>query len=143
MPFLDAALVLAVLAQIVFTFAVMIRAGRARVMALKEGRVNGDVRLSHAGWPPDVLQRSNNMNNQFETPTLFYALAILGLVLKANGPVFVVLAWGYVVFRVAHMLIHTGSNRLTRRFAMFLAGVGCLMAMTAALIVHVLAAGFA
>ncbi len=73
--------------------------------------MKGDVKLSQAGWPPDVLQRSNNMNNQFETPTLFYALAILGLVLKANGVVFVVLAWGYVASRIAHMVVHTGSNR--------------------------------
>lgn len=140
MPALDAALILAVLAQLLFTFAVMVRAGRSRFRAMREGRVKGDVKLSSAGWPPDVLQRSNNMNNQFETPTLFYALAILGLVIKANGPLFVVLAWAYVAFRVAHMVVHTGSNRLTWRFPLFLAGMLCLIVMTVALLIHVLIA---
>jgi hypothetical protein len=129
------------LAQIVFTFVVMIRAGLARVRAAKDGRIKGDIRLSQRGWPDDVMQRVNNMNNQFETPTLFYALTILALSLQiATWPI-AALAWAYVVSRVAHMVVHTGRNDILLRFRIFFAGLVCLMLMTAVIALQVLSAG--
>ena len=137
---LETALVLAVLAQVLFTFAVMVRAGRARFRAAREKRIKGDIALSHAGWPDDVLKLGNNMNNQFETPTLFYALSILALVLKLASLPLVVLAWAYFVLRVLHSLEHTGPNRVLRRFRIFLAGLACLGGMALVLTGQVLVA---
>lgn len=138
MSAVDTALVLALLAQVFFTFATMLRAGRARFRAARQGRITGDIALGHDGWPDDVRQRGNNMNNQFETPTLFYALGLLALAVKANGVALALLAWIYVAFRVAHMVVHTGSNRVLVRFRLFVAGVTCLMAMAALVLAHVL-----
>lgn len=132
----EAGLVLALLAQFGWTFVVMTSAGRARFRAACERRLKGDIALTHDGWPDDVRKLGNNMNNQFETPTLFYALGLLALVIGAAGTVVAVLAWAYVATRVVHTAIHTGSNVVIRRFQVFLAGVGCLMAMTAYLAVH-------
>lgn len=141
MPAAETAVVLALLAQVLFTIATMVRAGRARVRAFLGGRVTGDVALGqHEHWPPEVRKFANNMNNQFETPTLFYALVLLALVIHAAGPAFALLAWAYVCTRVVHAAIHTGSNRIRPRFRAFVAGVACLAAMAVVLAVAVVAA---
>lgn len=140
MPAAETAVVLALLAQVLFTVATMLRAGRARVRAFLGGKVTGDVALGqHEHWPPEVRKFANNMNNQFETPTLFYALVLLALVIHAAGPVFALLTWAYVGTRVVHAAIHTGSNRIRPRFRAFAAGVACLGAMAVVLTVAVLA----
>lgn len=138
----EIALTLAILAQLVFTFVVMVRAGRARFRAGKAGELTGPIALGEPNWPKEVTKRANNMNNQFETPTLFYALAILALVLKAASLPIVVLAWGFIVSRVVHAAIHTGSNQVILRFRAFFAGVICLMVMTLLLILHVVSQGW-
>jgi hypothetical protein len=138
MTLAEAALVLAMLAQMGWTFWVMSRAARARFAAVREKRFSGDVRLSQEGWPPDVRQLSNNMNNQFETPTLFYALGLLALVLDAASLVMALLAWGYVATRLAHSFVHTTTNYIPHRFRIFVAGYFCLAGMTVLLLIHTL-----
>jgi hypothetical protein len=138
MTLAETLLAAALLAQVAWTFAVMIRAGRARIAALRGGRVRGDIVVSQDGWPEDVRRRSNNMNNQFETPTLFYALGLLALVLKPVTLAFALLAWVYVAARVAHSILHVGARGIEPRFAAFLVGVAALMIMTALLAVAVL-----
>lgn len=141
MPAAETAIVLALLAQVLFTVAAMLRAGRARVRAFLGGEVTGDVALGqHEHWPPEVRKYANSMNNQFETPTLFYALVLLALVIHAAGPAFALVAWAYVGTRVVHAAIHTGSNRMRPRFRAFAAGVACLAVMAAMLLVTVLSA---
>lgn len=135
------ALVLAMLAQIAWTFAVMLRAGRVRFAAIKAGRVGKAAALDPRAWPDDVLKHGNNMNNQFETPTLFYALVLLALVLGFADGVLAVLAWVFVASRVVHTIIHTGSNVVSRRFRAFLVGTGALMLMTAWIAVRLVATG--
>jgi hypothetical protein len=138
MTFAERLIVLAMLAQLAWTFVVMMRAGHARFTAARAGKVGREALVSPAGWPEDVLKISNNMNNQFETPTLFYALGLLSLVLKLTTVPFGVLGWIYVATRVAHSLEHGGPNRIRIRFSIFLVGLVCLMLMTAILAVDTL-----
>ncbi len=135
----ETVLVAALLAQVAWTFLVMLRAGRARVVALLSGRVSPqDVVLSGSAWPDDVRRASNNMNNQFETPTIFYALVLAALVLKLVSLAFAVIAWGYVASRIVHSAIHIGPNDLRRRSVAFFAGFACLVALWGLLVAAVL-----
>lgn len=134
------ALVLAMLVQVAWTFIVMLRAGRVRFAAVKAGRVGKAAALDSRAWPDDVLKHGNNMNNQFETPTLFYALVLLALVLGMADVVLAILAWVFVASRVVHTAIHTGSNVVSRRFRAFLGGTIALMLMTAWIAVRVVMA---
>lgn len=138
MPAAEAALVAAMLAQIVWTFVVLVRTGRARFKAGRAGLAGPRMAIDSHDWPDDVRKIGNNLQNQFETPTLFYALVLLTLVLGRADWVLGVLAFVYVATRVAHTTIHTGSNVVLTRFKVFLAGVGSLMAMTAWLVVRLL-----
>ncbi len=136
-----ALLAASLLAQIVWTFAAMLRAGSARFAAARAGLVDLERAALHtAAWPDDVLKRVNNMNNQFETPTLFYALVLLALVLRIETLALAVLAWVYVASRVGHGLVQTGSNAIMARFRVFFLGVLCLMVMTAMIAIDLLRA---
>lgn len=134
-----ALLALAILAQIALSIVAMLRAGAARVGALRANRVQiADIAIDASGWPTDVRRISNNMQNQFETPTLFYAAALLALALGMADIALAALAWGFVGFRVLHMAVHTGSNDVVHRFRMFAGGVACVGAMTGLLGLRIL-----
>ena len=140
MATLDRALLLAVLLQMATTLVVGVWLGRQRFVAVRDRTVRGNPMLSTEGWPARARQASNNFSNQFEIPVLFYALAILALWLKAAGPVFVALAWIFAVSRVAHAIVHCGSNRLRPRMAAYFIGVGAVIGMLGLVAVGVIGA---
>ena len=131
-------LVSAMLAQIGWTFVVLILMGRARVGALKarETTINA-VAVNNSAWPDKVKAVSNNFTNQFETPVLFFVLCGLALYLGAAHWLMVVLAWLFVGTRIAHTLVHTGDNNVMLRFRIYMAGVLILLVMWLVLIARV------
>jgi hypothetical protein len=123
-------LIYPVLAQIFWTFIVIVLAGRIRLASLRAREVTiGAVALGNNAWPDRVKAYGNNMNNQFETPVLFFVLTGIAIFIGATGWGMTALAWGFVASRVIHTLIHTGGNNVPRRFQAFVAGVFILMAM--------------
>ena len=75
-----------------------------------------------ANWP------SHNYTHLTEQPTLFYATVVI-LALVGAGRIDVVLAWSYVVIRIAHSLWQVLVNKIALRFALFMLSSGCLMAL--------------
>ena len=71
------------------------------------------------------MQVGNSFSSQFELPMLFYVLTILALITKHADFLFVVLAWIFVLTRIAHAYIHTTSNNLKLRGPFF--GIGALV----------------
>ena len=120
-------LLLPIMTQILMTFLLVVWLGYAKLQALKAGKVTLEkVSLSSEGWPDNVKKISNNFNNQFQLPVLFYILCILALLRGHADMTLVVLAWIFVLFRLAHSFIHTGSNNVRRRFNAYL---GCLVTL--------------
>lgn len=118
------------LAQIGWTFVVAVKLLLARRAALISGAVTfRDIAVSSEAWPEKARLAAANFANQFETPVLFYALTLLALHLGAGNPWMVFFAWVYVASRIAHTLVHTGSNKVMRRFQCFAIGVVALLAM--------------
>lgn len=127
---MDARLLLfAVLAQMTTTLVVGFWLGWTRSVAVKAGAVKGDVMLSPEGWPKQARAATNNFSNQFEVPVLFYVLALAMLWMKAAGPVFVVVAWVFVVSRIAHAIAHCGPNDLRFRAPAYFVGVAAVIVM--------------
>ena len=119
-----------VFAQIALTFALLFWLGRVRVAALRAGEVRmKDIALAGQAWPERIRKIGNAYQNQFETPVLFYALAVLALITRKADLLFVAMSWLYVLARFGHAYIHTTSNRVPRRFQVFLAGTVILMLM--------------
>lgn len=135
------ALLYPVLAQVLFTFAMILAAGRARIRAAKAGRVRiGDIALSAEAWPADIRKIGNNMNNQFQTPVLFYVLCGIALFIGAAGPVMVALGWLFVATRLVHAYIHVTTNDVVRRLQAFVAGFATLVVMWIMIVAHLLSA---
>lgn len=72
---------------------------------------------------------SDNLQNCFEMPTLFFALCALGIGAHIVTPGLVRAAWVYVALRAAHSAIHCTYNTVLHRFAVYVASCLWLFAM--------------
>lgn len=79
----------------------------------------------------NVVDPSDNFENQFELPILFFIAIFSGIVAGCLSPVFLNLAWGFVVLRAVHSVIHCGYNRVMHRFVAYLLSAFCLWGMWA------------
>jgi len=132
-------ILLPLLVLVVLTFALGFWTGGARFAAVRRGDVRPrDVALRQPNWPKRETQIANAYHNQLELPVLFYVLTILAIVTRHADFLFVVLAWLFVLLRLAHVYIHLTSNHLGRRFAAFVAGAVVLAVMWGIFMVRML-----
>ncbi len=139
----NAAILYPVFVQVALTFVLLLAMGRARVGAIqkKEVRVK-DIALGQSDpWPERPKAFARSFHNQFETPILFYAVVAMAIATRGVSYGMVVMAWIYVVLRLLHSAIHTGSNNVNQRFAVFIVSVIALAAMWIMLGLHVAATG--
>lgn len=110
----------------------LVRMGRVRMAAVRKGAVTiEEIALDNRRWPDEVRKFSNNYDNQFQLPVLFYAILPLLLMLVKADWLQVTLAWVFVLSRIAHSLVHTGSNAVMKRGQVFLVGYAALGLMWA------------
>lgn len=123
-------LVYPALAQILWTFVVMAIMFQRRRAAFAGKQVRyADVAVSPERYPEPARLAAANFSNQFETPVLFYALVMLAMAVNATGYLMAALAWGFVATRIAHTLIHVGTNDMRLRASVFTVGVALLFGM--------------
>jgi len=128
-------------AMVLLTFVVLIKMFRARVGAVKAGEADtGYYKTYQEGKEPrEVAQLSRHVVNMFESPTLFYAACIAGMVTGQNATILVALAWVYVAMRAIHAYIHTGSNSLPPRIKIYISSWLVLLGMWGTLVAGVVA----
>ena len=135
------AILLPLFVEVLLTYVLMFWMGRARVTTVSSGQVKvRDIALGQPAWPERVQQVSNAYHNQFQLPVLYYVLTILAIVTKQADFLFVVMAWLFVVLRIAHAAVHVTSNRVSRRFFIFAAGAFVLLLMWIIFAVRILLA---
>jgi hypothetical protein len=134
-----ATVMLPLFVEVLLTFALLFWAGALRSGDLRAGTVKpSEVGLRELNWPPRTAQVSNAYSNQTELPTLFYTLTILAYFAHHAGTVFVLLAWVFVAFRLAHAYVHVTSNVQRLRGMLFGFGTVVLVVMWAIFMVQVL-----
>lgn len=79
--------------------------------------------------PKSVRQVADNYNHLHEQPVIFYALAIYSHLVGVADPLNVWLAWGYVIFRIAHSIFQATVNFVPARFVLFALATLCLFAI--------------
>ena len=99
----------------------------------RSGRRPGRGRLQKIG---------NCFQNQFELPVLFYLLVMLAIMTHKDDLLFVILSWVFVASRLGHAFIHTGSNVVRVRGAVYGVGLVVLIAMWIIFAVRVLVGSF-
>ena len=111
---------------VLMTFMIGFILAGVRAPMLTRGEVRPEaVSLRQPNWPPRALQLGYSFQNQFELPMLFYVLTILAIISKHADLLFVVMAWIFVLTRLAHATVHCTSNNLRARGSFF--GIGALI----------------
>ena len=86
--------------------------------------LSGEVHIKHfrlfdAGISLKLQSVAQHYKNMFEMPILFYILCIL-LIINNNYTQFdVIIAWGFVLFRVLHSLARIPNKDVNLRFGLF------------------------
>lgn len=116
--------------QVALTFGLLFWMAYARTGSVTRGETKiRDIALGQTAWPNRPQQISNSYDSQFAIPLLFYVLVILAWITRHADLIFVVMAWLFVLLRIAHAYVHTTSNHVPTRFRMFAAGVFVLLLM--------------
>jgi hypothetical protein len=132
------AILLPLFVEVALTLGLLLWLGMLRRRDLVSGAVRpAQIALRERHWTQRTQQVSNSFNNQFELPVLFYLLTVLAVVTRHADLVFVVLAWVFVLTRLGHAYIHTTSNRVMRRGAVYSIGAMVLIVMWAIFVVRI------
>lgn len=80
---------------------------------------------------PSTRWKADNYNHLMEQPTLFYAVALVLVLLEPQGSfISAVLAWAYVILRIAHSFVQAIVNKIELRFGLFILSSVVLLALT-------------
>lgn len=119
----DRALLLPVLALVLWTFVMWFWMYATRIPAILKSRMRLDPTAPRgeqmATLPAQVRWKADNYNHLFEQPTIFYATVIVLALVSPHAAADVALAWAYVGLRVAHSLVQALVNIIELRFALF------------------------
>lgn len=141
MPGSVIAIAASALALVLLTFVVGARLLYCRVREMRAKRIHPQAAATSiqvAARLEDV-QASDNFRNLFEVPVLFYALVATALG-AGHVPIWLVLgAWGFVVLRVAHSVIHCTYNKVLHRLTAFLASFVLVVVLWAAFLLSLFA----
>lgn len=130
MPLVTKLLVLAMSAQVLLAFIIVLWMGRERVPRVLRGEIAmADIAVERSAYPLKARLLSNNFDNQFQLPVLFFVAALAVLALGLVGWAEVILAWLFVATRYVHAAIHVTDNNVQRRFAAYSAGLAVLALM--------------
>ena len=135
----DHSLVYPMFAMVLLTVSTLGRLFAGRLSAVRSGTANARYFKTYqeGGEPTATAQLSRNFSNLFEAPTLFYAGCLAAMLTGATSRLVLSLAWLYVVVRVGHTWIHTGSNTLNHRIAAYFASWALLLGLWVAVVFRV------
>lgn len=121
--------VLAHVGLVLFLYVLLLR---RKLSAVKTTEVDlKATALNCKAWPNEaVLKCSNNLDNQFQAPLLFYAVCGVLFAVDGVNQGTLILAWAFVLSRYLHCFIHTGSNYVPHRMKSFAFGIGTLTFLT-------------
>ena len=139
MPLTEKLLILAIAAQVLLTLGILVWMGFERVPRVARGEIAvKDIAVERQGYPLRARLLSNNFDNQFQLPVLFYVAALLLLWSGGAGWVELALAWLFVALRHGHAAVHVTTNRVYRRFFMYTAGLVVLAVLWVWLVVRLI-----
>lgn len=141
MPLADKLLVLAVGAQVLLTLSILVALGVERVPRIARGEIKvADIAVERTAYPLRARLLSNNLDNQFQLPVLFFVAALLALWAGASPWWEVLAAWLFVLLRYVHAAIHVTTNRVYRRFFAYAAGLAVLAVLWLMLLIRIIIA---
>src|SRR4051812_718245 len=102
-------------AMVLLTFLVWVWMYYLRLTTIRKSGKNPQVLADEAkaqALLKDVVNPSDNFENLFEMPVLFYVAALTVLQAGLVDDIFIRMAWAFVGLRGVHSLIHCTYNRI-------------------------------
>ena len=110
------------IAQTALIYVIYFMVSKRRIGVIKSGEAQpSDFRIPTIE-PEGSSSVARNLINQFELPFLFYAVCIALYLVNGVNDATILLAWAFVISRIAHSWIHITSNRIRHRRPMFIVG---------------------
>ena len=130
-------------ALVLLTGFVWLRLGSDRLGEMRSRRIHPQqvATSKQMGETMQNVQSADHFRNLFEMPLLFYALCAFLAITKLTTPLLLACAWGYVVLRAVHTYVHLTSNKVVRRFQVFVASTIVLYVMWGIFAVRLLMSG--
>ena len=123
--------------QVLLTLAVAVRMYQARITELRRRRIRPqELATSRGAAALENVAASDNFRNLFELPVLFFAICPVLYLTNGVTALQLTLAWAFVLFRIAHSLIHTTYNRVMHRFRAFVLSMLSVFSMWAVFVIH-------
>lgn len=120
------------LAQVLLTFFIWCWLIWGRVSTLYYSKINPQKTADDAQAKiifKKYENQSDNFENLFELPVLFYFIVLLILFFKMQDTLNIFLAWTFVLNRMIHSLVHCTTNRIRHRFYAYFVSSGILWVM--------------
>ena len=131
---------LPVLAHVMLIFTLYMYLGILKSRAVRDGRVDRKkTALNAKAWPDPIVKVLNNLDNQFESPVIFYIICVICYLTNHVDSSLVAILSFYVLTRYMHAYIHVTSNYVPYRFKLFLVGGLILLALTLWLVIKLIA----
>jgi hypothetical protein len=111
-------------AMAALTLVVWLRMYTTRIAQMKRERIHPQAVATSAQAAARLTdsKAADNFRNLFELPVLFYLALVVAAVSGLATTGVLVLAWLFVLLRVAHSAIHCTYNKVMHRFQAYLAG---------------------
>lgn len=113
------AILVPVFGHLALVFYLFVMVSIKRMKAVGEGQILTDD-LAHKSNEPEASRRwANNLNNQFEVPSLFYALIGLLYATASINWIYVSLAFIFLAGRILHTWVQVSGDNVGLRGKMF------------------------
>jgi len=123
-------ILLPIIAHIFLVVVLYIVLALRKSAAIKAGGVDRKATaLNNKAWPESMVRVSNNIDNNFEAPMLFYGVCMVSFMVGATGLFAMVCAFGYVALRYVHSYVHISSNYVPVRLSIFAVSLLVILAM--------------
>ena len=119
---------------------VWLRLYAVRLTEIRRRRIDPQ-RLARADEAVKLLENNSaadNLRNLFEIPVLFFAICLALYTTGFVTEMQVSLAWGYVLLRAVHSVVHTTYNRVMHRFLAYVVSTLFVFAMWALFVVDLM-----
>lgn len=108
--------------QTALIYVVYVLMSNRRRGAVKSGTVEASSYRVPIVEPEPSATVVRNLENQFELPLLFYVVSVILYIVNGVNDVVIVLAWLFVLSRIAHCWVHITSNEIRYRSPIFAIG---------------------
>lgn len=109
------------LAMVALTMIVWLRLYAVRIPEMRRLRIHPQSVATSAQKSARLVdtRASDNFNNLFEVPVLFYLALVVAYLTQQATPLVLGLAWAFVAGRVLHSLIQCSYNKVMHRFTVY------------------------